>query len=62
MYVYVYILYIPNLYAFLKVPHINIKRKDIPKISVILRLITNLLRTNLNKKYKIGYVIRIVIK
>ena len=58
MYLYIYM----TLYAFFKMPHIKIKRKDIHKISVIFRLFTNLLRTNLNKKCKIVYVIRIVIK
>ena len=37
------------------------KRKDIHKISVIFRLFTNLLQTNLKKKCKIVYAIRIVI-
>ena len=41
--------------------YIYIKLKNIHKI-VIFRLFTNLLRTNLNKKCKIVYVIRIVIK
>ena len=47
---------------FLKMSPIKINRKDIHKISVIFRLFTNLLRTNLNKKCKIVYVIRMVIK
>ena len=42
--------------------YIKIKQKHIHKISVIFRLLTDLLRTNLNKKCKIVYVIRIVIK
>ena len=41
---------------------INIKRKNINKILVIFRLFTNFLRTNLNKKCKNVYVIRIVYK
>ena len=49
-----------TLYAFLEMSYINIERKDIHKILVILRLFTNLLRTNLNKKCKNLYVIRIV--
>ena len=47
---------------FLKMSYLKIKQKDIHKILVIFRLFTNLLRTNLNKKCKIVYVIRIVIK
>ena len=47
---------------FLKMFHTKIKRKDIHQILVIFRLFTNLLQTNLSKKCKIVYVIRIVIK
>ena len=39
---------------------ISFKRKDIHKILVIFRLFTNLLPTNLDKKCKDVYVIRIV--
>ena len=35
------------LYAFFKMSHIKIKRKDIHKISVIFRLFSNILQTNL---------------
>ena len=45
---------------FLEMSYINIKRNDIHKILVIFRLFTNFLRTNLNKKCKNVYVIRIV--
>ena len=45
---------------FLEMSYINIKRNDILKILVIFRLFTNFLRTNLNKKCKNVYVIRIV--
>ena len=41
--------------------YIKIKQKDIHKVSAIFQLFTNLLRTNLDKKCKIVYVIRIVI-
>ena len=64
MYVYIYI-YILTLYvcmSFLKMSNLKIKQKDIHKILVIFPLFTNLLRTNLKKKHKIIYVIRIVIK
>ena len=46
--------------AFLEMSCIYIKRKDINKILVIFGLFTNILRTNLNKKCKNVYVIRIV--
>ena len=61
IYIYIY-LYIPTLYAFVKMSHTKIKQKDLHKIPVIFRLLTNLLRTNLSKKCKIVYAIRIVIK
>ena len=61
IYIYIYI-YTPTMYAVSKMSYTEIKRKDIHKISVIFRLFTNLLRTNLNKKCKIVYVIKIVIK
>ena len=37
-------IYIPTLYAFSQMSHIKIKRKEIHKILVILRLFTNLCR------------------
>ena len=53
----------PSLYAFFKMSYIKIKQKDVQLyILAIFRLFTNLLLTNLNKKCKIVYVIRIVIK
>ena len=48
-------------YVFFKMSYIKIKQKDIHKVSAIFQLFTNLLRTNLDKKCKIVYVIRIVI-
>ena len=66
--IYTYILYIlymicmPSMYAFFKMSQIKIKQKNIHKISVIFRLFTNLLRTNLNKQCKVVYLIRIIIK
>ena len=50
------------MYAFFKMPHIKIKRKDIYKILIIVGLFAKLLRTNLDKKCKIVYVIRKAIK
>ena len=61
IYIYIY-LYIPTLYAFVKMSHTKIKQKVLHKILVLFRLLTNLLRTNLSKKCKIVYAIRIVIK
>ena len=63
MYIYIYIyIYIPNLYTFfLNVLH-KIKQKDIHKLLVIFQLFTNLLWTSLNRKCKIVFVIKIVIK
>ena len=61
MYIYIYIyIYILTFYACLEMSHVNIERKDIYEILVIFRLFTNLLRTNLKKKCKNVYVIRIV--
>ena len=57
MYLYIHIL---TFYAFLEMSYINIERKDIHKILVIFRLFANLLWTNLNKKCKNVYVIKIV--
>ena len=68
IYIYIYIYIIVGIYIhwlcmpFLKMFHTKIKRKDIHQILVIFRLFTNLLQTNLSKKCKIVYVIRIVIK
>ena len=68
IYMYLILIYIYHIYVYMyqlciplfKMSHIKIKRKDIHKISIIFRLFTNLLRTNLNKKCKSIYVIRTV--
>ena len=71
IYIYIYVfdiniyIYIYHIYVYmyrLCIPLFKMSRKDIHKISIIFRLFTNLLRTNLNKKCKTVYVIRIVIK